>query len=260
MGFFDKLREVTGAVSKVTGAARNIAGFAEDPEREIARTAENAAHYAADRAVHTAVNKAENAVADKIEDALGQNTVTSGSQTDPSSIQQRMPMKPSREIKGIIYDTAPNGSDAEIPYSFRLSGDFVESESHAAECDQLYGYAPEWTEDFIGDDEIVNGGKPYFFISCGDDKVYKAVESFKKTGSIPGAMYFERVNGSQMLFKAKIAYFDSVMYFYGCDRGYSWKNTGICVVYKKKYAGTAAEANLIAAVDEAAMSYTENRQ
>lgn len=260
MGFFDKLREVTNAVSKVTGTARDITRFAENPEREITRTAENAAHYAADRAVHTAVNKVGNAAADKIGSAFGQNMTTGASQTVPSPMQQPTPMKPSREIKGTIYDTAPDGSDAEIPYSFRLSGDFIESESHAAECSSLYGYAPEWTEDFIGDDELVNSGKPYFFISDGDDKVYKAVASFKKTGSIPGAVYLERVNGSQMLFKAKIAYFDSIMYFYGCDRGYSWENSGLCVVYKQKYAGTAVEANLIAALDEAAMSYIENRQ
>ena len=36
-----------------------------------------------------------------------------------------------------------------------------------------------------------------------------------------------------------------------------WENTALCVIYPKEYEGTDDEKHLIAALDEAAMSYKE---
>lgn len=50
------------------------------------------------------------------------------------------------------------------------------------------------------------------------------------------------------------------MYFYGMDCcGGSNENQGLCLVYSKGLAGTENEKKLMAVLDEAAVSYREER-
>lgn len=205
------------------------------------------------------IDKAANAVEklNKAADSFNKSSDSESKPADSGSTAQIKPLKPSRIISDTIYDTAPDGSDAGIPYSFSLSESFVESRSHAAEIDLIYAYAPDCGEDFLSDEYVIDNELPYFIISGGEQAVYDAVEQFKKSGSIAKADIFEKVNMGKMLFRARIPYFNEIMYFYGFDKGYSWKNMGIGVIYNKKYKNTELEKLLMKATDEAASTYKE---
>lgn len=232
MGFFDKLKEVTGAVSKVTNAARDIANFAENPKEEISRTADNAARQAAGFAVNTAVSKAEN--------AIRQNS-------NGGSVQQNVSFAPSRTVT-----EEDCGDDTDYIMTFSLSEDFVRFESHSGEVPVSYIYAPGKTEENVE----YSKDAPCFGIFL-DDPVFTAVESYKRSGVIQNAFEVTPREG-KFLFSAKIPYYDGVMYMYGFDRcGGFWENNGIGVQYKRQIIGTPLEAALIAAVDEAVLSYNE---
>lgn len=133
--------------------------------------------------------------------------------------------------------------------SFKVNDAFKEANSHAGEVEMLNIYAPE---DEYGEE----GTYPYLAIQI-DDDVYSAVEEFKANGTITGALDMTKLSG-KFYFKAKIKYYDYIMYFYGLDRcdGY-WENSGLCMVYPKAYAGTENETKLMKVLDEAAESYCE---
>lgn len=103
------------------------------------------------------------------------------------------------------------------------------------------------------------GTFPYLAIHL-DDEVYRAVEEFKESGTFTGAIELTPLSG-KFYFKAKMEYYEYMMYFYGMDRcGGFWENNGLCIVYPKAYAGTENEIRLMKVLDEAAESYHEERK
>ncbi len=233
MGLFDKLKDITSAVSKVTDTARNVENLVKNPQDEAARIAENAARRAANEAVNKAVN------------SVTQNTA--GSNVNYGVQQQQVSLASSRTVTE--EDCA---DDKDYIMTFSLSKDFVRFESHAGEVPVSFIYAPGKTEETAEYSE----NEPCFGIYM-DDSVYRAVESYKNTGIIPNAFETTPKEGN-FLFSAKIPYHDGVIYFYGFDRcGGYWENNGIGVQYKRSIMGTPFESALVAAVDEAVRSYKE---
>ncbi len=81
------------------------------------------------------------------------------------------------------------------------------------------------------------------------------MESFKENGTVPDAIECKPLSG-RMLFRAKIEYYDSLMYFYGFESEDAvWDMAGLCLVYPKEYAGTPDETLLMQMLDEAAASF-----
>lgn len=146
-------------------------------------------------------------------------------------------------------DKADSGDYIVYHVSLQVNDSFRETESHAGEVEMLHTYAP-------GSEYGEEGSYPYLAIQI-DDSVYSAVEEFKEKGTITGALEITPLSG-KFYFKAKIDYYGNIMYFYGFDRcdGY-WKNSGLCMVYPKAYAGTENESKLLQVLDEAAESYRE---
>lgn len=142
--------------------------------------------------------------------------------------------------------------DREYRTTFRVNDAFKPAKSHAGEVDMLHTYAPfcEYGEE---------GAYPCLAI-LSDDVVYTAVEEFKETGLIKGALECTALTGT-FYFKARVPYYDNLMYFYGldCCEGF-FENQGLCLVYPKELAGTEAEQKLTAVLDEAAESYREERK
>lgn len=168
--------------------------------------------------------------------------------TTVSAIEEIVPAFSSHTAK--VVDCGDN--DREYLISFRVNDAFKEAKSHAGEVLALYTYAPvaEHGEE---------GRLPYLAIQL-DDEVYHAVEEFKISGTITGAIEMTALS-EKFYFKARMEYYDCMMYFYGLDRcdGY-WENNGLCIVYPKIYAGTENEKKLMRILDEAAESYREERR
>ncbi len=160
------------------------------------------------------------------------------------------PAKPSVKFADSFFDEDENGNSIETEFGFMISGDFIEVKSHAAEIETLFIYAPDSRPEDVSEAT----DKPYIFISAGDETVYQLVEEFKQKGNVDGLI--KKCEG-KALFKCKTDYYGSVMVFYGMDRGTIRDNSGICLVYNKNIVGTPLEAKLIAALDEAAETYTE---
>ncbi len=148
-----------------------------------------------------------------------------------------------------VEDVFYGDGDSTYRVSFKVNDAFKEANSHAGEVEMLNTYAPE-------DEYGQEGTYPYLAIQI-DDDVYSAVEEFKANGTVTGALDMTKLSG-KFYFKAKIKYYDYIMYFYGMDRcdGY-WENSGLCMVYPKEYAGTENEMKLMKVLDEAAESYCE---
>ncbi len=158
-----------------------------------------------------------------------------------------IPAKPSLLRESYFYD-----GDAEYIMRFRLSGDFVEFDSHA-EPEACHQYEPFSDTDFTSYD----GCLPYLMFT-NENIVDKAVAAFKKNSTV--GTECQAVTNGKMLFRAKLPYYDRIMVLYGFDRGSSWENFGMCMVYRPDVEGTPLEQKLLAALDEAAATYTEERQ
>lgn len=141
--------------------------------------------------------------------------------------------------------------DVKYRVSFRVNDAFKEAKSHAGEVDMLNTYAPE---EAYGRE----GSCPYLALQM-DDGVYCAVEEFKEKGTFTGVLELTPLTG-RFYFKARMEYYQDMMYFYGMDRceGF-WENTGLCMVYPRAYVGTENERRLMRVLDEAAESYQEIR-
>lgn len=141
--------------------------------------------------------------------------------------------------------------EVEYRISFRVNDAFKPAKSHAGEVEMLHTYAPY---DEYGEE----GAYPCLAVQC-DDAVYGAVEAYKEGGTVPGALELTPLSGT-FYFRAKTEYYGSLMYFYGMDLcGGTLENQGLCMVYPKELAGTEAERGLMALLDEAAESFTEER-
>ncbi len=142
--------------------------------------------------------------------------------------------------------------EGEYRTTFRVNDAFKPAKSHAGEVDMLHTYAPN---DEYGEE----GAYPCLAI-LSDDVVYTAVEKFKETGIVKGALEYTPLSGT-FYFKARIRYYEHLMYFYGmdCCEGY-FENQGLCLIYPKALVGTETERRLMAVLDEAAESYREERK
>ena len=160
-----------------------------------------------------------------------------------------IPPKPSILRKDFFCDSGDSGEETEIACQFLLSGDFVEFNSHA-EPESCHQYEPFSEETFT----VCDPKLPYFMLSD-EDAVWEAVTAFKETGTV--GTDCRPVKAGKMLFRAKIPYFDQVMTLYGFDRTNSWENFGMCMVYSRDVEGTPLEDKLLAALDEAAVTYQE---
>lgn len=166
------------------------------------------------------------------------------------------PPKASREVRETMYDD-DNGKDVHIEYSFMLSKDFVDSATNAGEIDYVAVYAPECERDFCAYDF----GMPAFIISSApENEIYEMIDKYKHSG-VPGGVYsFERVSdmGSKVYFKACALVRGSVFYFYAIDRGISYNNNYIGIMYDRELRGTPLEQKIMGEVDEAVRSYRES--
>ena len=151
----------------------------------------------------------------------------------------------------IVEDDVYGNGDSVYHVSFQLNDTFKEAKSHAGEIELLNTYAP-------ADEYGQEGTYPYLAIQL-DDAVYHAVAEYKKSGTFTGALDITPLEG-KFYFKAKMNYYQHMMYFYGLDRcdGF-WENNGLCIVYPKSYAGTENEIMLMQVLDKAAESYQEKK-
>lgn len=186
----------------------------------------------------------------QVENSIERNAESAGNispdeiSENPGNIEEIIPAPSSRTVEDLAY-----GDDREYRISFRVNDAFKEAKSHAGEVEMLYTYAPE-------DEYGREGTFPYMAIQF-DDDVYNPVEEFKETGTFTGALEITPLSG-RFYFKAKMEYYEYIMYFYGMDRcdGF-WQNNGLCMVYPKAYSGTENEKKLMNILDEAADSYNE---
>lgn len=151
-----------------------------------------------------------------------------------------------------VEDEVYGDDDSKYLISFKVNDAFKEAKSHAGEVEMLNTYAPI---DEYGEE----GTFPYLAIQL-DDEVYNAVEEFKEKGTFTGAIEITTLS-KKFYFKAKMEYYEYMMYFYGMDRcdGF-WKNNGLCIVYPKVCVGTENEIKLMNVLDEVAESYREERK
>lgn len=151
----------------------------------------------------------------------------------------------------MLEEEAYGEDDSRYKISFKVNDAFKEAESHAGEVEMLSTYAPL---DEYGEE----GAVPYIAIQM-DDTVYHAVREFKEKGIFTGAIEITALSG-KFYFKAKMEYYEYMMYFYGVDRcdGF-WENNGLCMVYPKIYVGTENEIKLMDILDKAAESYKEEK-
>lgn len=191
---------------------------------------------------------------DSVSQPNAQNTVRPLQKTDPVSSGIKTPVnviesgnKPSKP--SVLREHTFFDGDSEIKMTFKLSGDFIEFDSHA-DSEATYQYEPDSSADFTE----YNENLPYFMLNF-ENAVYNTVKAYKKNGT--AGTEFRKIENGKMLFRTKINYFGQVMVMYGFDRGNSWENNGLCMVYNHDVEGTPLEAKLIAALDEAAMTYTE---
>lgn len=153
----------------------------------------------------------------------------------------------------IVEDEVYGDDDSKYLISFKVNDAFKEAKSHAAEVEMLNTYVCHENEH--GEE----GRLPYLAIQL-DDDIYTAVEEFKENGTFTGAIELTTLSG-KFHFKAKMEYYENMMYFYTMDRcdGF-WENNGLCIVYPKIYVGTENEIRLMNVLDEAAESYCEKRK
>lgn len=167
-----------------------------------------------------------------------------------------IPAKPSVKRETTTF----GGEDAndEFNVSFMLSGDFIGFDSHC-ELDPSFQYEPDSSEDFTEYDER------FPVIAIGPDiasgnQVYNAAEKYLKEGALSGRG-FEKIDNGTFLFKTKFDYpnFGLLLYAYVFSDKTVWGHQMLGLQYSADIEGTALEKKLIAALDEAASTYTETK-
>ena len=223
MGFLDKIRSFveSGELDKITEKVGQTVNTLLDEQKSAAQYARSAAQ-----------------------------TVT---QAAPQASAAVSPAKPSRNVTFTFCDSDDNNADIDIESSFMLSGDFVESRSGAAEIDYCAVYAPESNADY----EEGDSSQPVFIIAnVAESEIHSIICNYKK-GIADSSITKVNLPYDRIYFKAKLSHRGIITYFYALDRGHMWENSYIGVNYSPSLAGTALEAKLMAAVDEAAATYKE---
>lgn len=151
---------------------------------------------------------------------------------------------PKIELSGIkhVISNPYSGFEYEIDNTFR------ETQSHAGEVEVISVYAPDredWSEADI----------PSVYVLM-DDTIYNAIEEYRENKTYSDAISFEPAEGF-FLFKAKIKYYDMMMYFYAfeVEKETYTDEHGLCVCYPTEYVGTAEEEKLKSLLDEVAKSF-----
>ena len=223
MGFLDKIRSFveSGELDKITEKVGQTVNTLLDEQKNAAQYARSAAQ-----------------------------TVT---QAAPQASVAVSPAKPSRNVTFTFCDSNDNNADIDIESSFMLSGDFVESRSGAAEIDYCAVYAPESNSDY----EEGDSSQPVFIMTnVAESEIHSIICNYKK-GIADSSITKVNLPNDRIYFKAKLSHRGIITYFYALDRGHMWENSYIGVNYSPSLAGTALEAKLMAAVDEAAATYKE---
>lgn len=193
------------------------------------------------------VSELETVARDAIDDVTG--TVNKAMDDHKNNVGGRFQLSSSKHwVEEIGY----GDGDSEYETKFFIDKVFEHIDSPAGEIEMLNVYAPN-------KQNIDEGAKPYIAVFL-DNFAYEAVEEYKQSKTVKGAIELTQLNG-RFYFKAKKQYYDDMIYFYGFDRydGF-WQNNALGVVYPKSYVGTIDEMKVMKMLDEVAESYTETRK
>lgn len=198
------------------------------------------------------VSEISNVVEDVIEDATKNGNKSSANSSASNGVSNNGGKFKLLGSKHWVEEIGYGDGDSEYETRIFIDEVFEHVDSPAAEVEMLSIYNPD-------KDNFDEYAKPYVGIFL-EQFVYDAVEEFKKSKTVKGAIQLTPLNG-RFYFKAKKQYHEDMMYFYGLDRydGF-WENNALAVVYPKSYVGTSDEEKVIKMLDEAAESYTEIRK
>ncbi|MDE5853758.1 MAG: hypothetical protein K2H19_01685, partial [Ruminococcus sp.] len=132
-------------------------------------------------------------------------------------------------------------------YSFRLSGDFIEFNSHC-EFMPSFQYEPNNNESYTGYLE----NYPKIFIGPEND-VYDAIEN-----NAPVVDEYEKLDNKYFAFKAELFYYGEILYCYGFREGTAREHEIFGLTYSQDIENTPLEKKLTSIFDEAIESYTES--
>lgn len=221
MGLFDKIKAFAenGGLDRLTETVGKTVNSLMNERQESSAASAAAAH--AERSVN------DNAASDKAEKILGSGNV---------------PPKP--------YFTV-NEEYGDKKYSFELSRDFIEFNSHS-EASPSFQYEPFSDEDFTEYD----GELPVLCI-CVNNKIYDASESFEASGKAEG-LDVVPCSHPCFLYSTSFTEYGKKYYAYGFASGTARETEMLFAAYSPKLSGTALEKKLIAAVDHAVQTYSES--
>ncbi len=176
---------------------------------------------------------------DKVKETVSENTAAQAAPAAKPSVQ--------RETTFFGGETG----DDEYRITFMLSGDFVEFDSHC-EWDPSYQYEPTCTEDYT---EFRSGLPCIFFGPV--DEAYAVAETYL-AGGRPDAKEFIESDEDAFLFRIKLPMGNSEMLCaYVFAKGTPMEQQVLGLSYPNGMVGTPLERKLIAALDEAAQTYTQ---
>lgn len=132
-------------------------------------------------------------------------------------------------------------------YSFILSGDFIEFNSHC-EFMPSFQYEPYNDESYTGYVE----NYPKILIGP-ESNVYNAIQNNASVVEL-----YEKLDHKYFEFRASLIYYDEILYCYGFRKGTAREGEIFGVNYNQDIEGTPLEKKLTAILDEAVESYTED--
>lgn len=132
-------------------------------------------------------------------------------------------------------------------YSFSLSGDFIEFNSH---CE----FMPSFQYEPYSDEDYTSYAENYPKILIGPEQdVYKAIEN-----NAPVVEWHEELDSKYFAFRASLTYYGEILYCYGFRKGTVRENEIFGLTYSEDIEGTPLEKKLTAILDEAVASYAED--
>ena len=164
-----------------------------------------------------------------------------------------VPAKPSVQRKTEFF--GGETGDDEFDVTFMLSGDFIEFNSHC-EVMPAFQYEPGSTIEgdlYTGYEENL----PHIGIGP-DNGIYNAVKEFEQSGRLPSGDY-EECDSEYFAFKGSFNAHGLKYYAYAFRSGTPRECEMLSLDYMPDVCGTPLEKKLIAALDEAAMSYKETK-
>lgn len=132
-------------------------------------------------------------------------------------------------------------------YSFMLSGDFIEFNSHC-EFMPSFQYEPYNDESYTGYIE----NYPKIFIGP-EQNVCNAIEN-----NAPVVESHEKPDSKYFVFRASLIYYGEILYCYGFRNGTAREGEIFGLTYSPDIEGTPLEKKLTAILDKAVESYTED--